>query len=526
MGVAFIVTVLVVLLIVMIRTYAARPVADTGEAEEVQEESNARNQESNAGKARAEKAPRAETNNAQTGDAEATGGVVLTGEFKEILRILNHTDHSIFISGKAGTGKSYLLQYFTEKTAKQFVVLAPTGIAALNVKGQTIHSFFRFPGGIIQANSLQPDPARRDLFENLQMVIIDEVSMVRADLMDGIDRALRTHRNRKEVPFGGVQMVFIGDLYQLPPVVAGRELSQFIQTHYGGEYFFNAPVFREGFGYLRRELTHVFRQQDNAFREVLGRVRENKAGTRDFALLNARHVDHAAGPVADAVYLTTTNHHVRKINQSNLAQLTTPEVVYPAVCTGKIEAEYNRLYARLQAREITEAQFDEQLDGKLPADVHLKLKLGAQVMFVKNDPHKRWVNGTVGKLVKLDADTIRVRVDGKTYPVEREQWSEITYEYNAQTRAIKEQTKGTFKQFPVKLAWAMTIHKSQGKTFDRAVIDMGNGAFAHGQTYVALSRCRTLEGIRLNRRIGPADVIVDQRVAEYYRASFGKGVKK
>jgi ATP-dependent exoDNAse (exonuclease V) alpha subunit len=234
----------------------------------------------------------------------------------------------------------------------------------------------------------------------------------------------------------------------------------------------------------------------------------------------------AAGPVADAVYLTTTNSNVRKINQSNLAQLTTPEFVYRAVCTGKIEAEYNRLYARLQAKEITEAQFEEQLDGKLPADVHLKLKLGAQVMFIKNDPLKRWVNGTVGKLVKLDQDTIRVRVDGKTYPVEREQWSEITYEYNAQTKAIKEQTKGTFKQFPVKLAWAMTIHKSQGKTFDRAVIDMGSGAFAHGQTYVALSRCRTLEGLRLNRRIGPADVIVDQRVAEYYRAAFGNRVKK
>jgi ATP-dependent exoDNAse (exonuclease V) alpha subunit len=166
------------------------------------------------------------------------------------------------------------------------------------------------------------------------------------------------------------------------------------------------------------------------------------------------------------------------------------------------------------------------MDGKLPADVHLKLKLGAQIMFIKNDPLKRWVNGTVGRLVKLDADAIWARVDGKTYQVEREQWSEITYAYDAQTKTIKEQTKGTFRQFPVKLAWAMTIHKSQGKTFDRAVIDMGSGAFAHGQTYVALSRCRTLEGIRLNRQISPADVIVDHRVAEYYRTAFGNRVQK
>lgn len=518
MGVAFIVTILVVLLIVMIRTYAARPAEETDEEE-------AGHEESNGEKTREEKTRKEQPRTAATGEAE-TGGVVLTDEFKEILRILNRTTHSIFISGKAGTGKSHLLQYFTERTQKQFVVLAPTGIAALNVKGQTIHSFFRFPGGLIHSQTLQPDAARSDLFQNLEMVIIDEVSMVRADLMDGIDWALRTNRNRKDVPFGGVQMVFIGDLYQLPPVVAGNELSQFIKTHYGGEYFFNAPVFGTGFHYIRKELTHVFRQQDDAFKRVLGRIRENKAGSRDFALLNARHVGNAGGPVTDAVYLTTTNGNVRKINQSNLAQLTTPEFVYPAVFTGKIEADYNRLHAKLLAKEITEAQFEEQLDGKLPADVHLKLKLGAQVMFIKNDPLKRWVNGTVGKLVKLDEHTIRVRVDGKTYPVEREQWSEITYAYDAQTKAITAQTKGTFRQFPVKLAWAMTIHKSQGKTFDRAVIDMGSGAFAHGQTYVALSRCRTLEGIRLNRQISPADVIVDHRVAEYYRTAFGNRVQK
>jgi hypothetical protein len=450
---------------------------------------------------------------------------VLTEEFKEILHVLNDTTDSIFISGKAGTGKSQLLQYFTERTPKQFVVLAPTGIAALNVKGQTIHSFFRFAGGIIQPNALGADRARSSLFENLEMVIIDEVSMVRADLMDGIDWALRVNRNNRGTPFGGVQMVFIGDLYQLPPVVAGNEVSRFIQTQYGGEYFFNAPVFSGGFHYVRIQLTHVFRQQDDAFRQVLSRIRENQAGPPDFALLNARHEAQAGDAVADAVYLTTTNQHVRKINKSNLEKLPTPEVVYRASFTGKMEEEYRGLYAKLQAKEITEAQFEEQLEGKLPADVHLKLKLGAQVMFIKNDSQKRWVNGTVGRLVEMNDDHLWVRVEGKTHPVEREQWGEIAYAYDARTKEIKEQTKGTFRQFPVKLAWAMTIHKSQGKTFDQAVIDLGSGAFAHGQTYVALSRCRTLPGIRLKQRIGPRDVIVDKRVAEYYRTAFGNGTR-
>jgi hypothetical protein len=520
MGVAFIVTILVVLLIVVIRTYASRPAEETGEADTGEEANDGETREAKKSKKRNAKTREEETE--ETGD-EQTGDFVLTGEFKEILHTLNHTTDSIFISGKAGTGKSHLLKYFTERTRKQFVVLAPTGIAALNVKGQTIHSFFRFPGGPVKCNALQPDLTRRDLFQNLQMVIIDEVSMVRADLMDGIDWALRTNRNDNETPFGGVQMVFIGDLYQLPPVVAGHELSQYIRSHYGGEYFFNAPVFSNGFRYLRKELTHVFRQPDDAFKHLLNRVRENQAGVGDFALLNSRHVDNGGAPVADAVYLTTTNHNVRKINKSNLEKLTTDQFVYRALFTGKLEEEYNRLYAKWQAKELTEEQFEEQMDNKFPADVHLKLRLGAQVMFVKNDPLKRWVNGTVGRLVKLDDEAVWARVEGKTYQVEREQWNEITYAYDAGTREIKAHTKGTFRQFPLKLAWAMTIHKSQGKTFDRAVIDMGSGAFAHGQTYVALSRCRTLQGIRLCKEIRPADVIVDKRVADYYRAAFGNG---
>jgi len=458
--------------------------------------------------------------------AAAKPDFVLTDEFKEILRVLDHTTDSIFISGKAGTGKSQLLQYFTERTRKQFVVLAPTGIAALNVKGQTIHSFFRFAGGPVQANTLQPDPGRRDLFQNLEMVIIDEVSMVRADLMDGIDWALRVNRDDRATPFGGVQVVLIGDLYQLPPVVVGNELSRFIKSTYGGEYFFNAPVFKNGFHYVRKELTHVFRQPDEAFKQILNRVRENKAAPDDFAVLNSRHADAAGGPVADAVYLTTTNQDVKKINKINLEKLAAKECTYRALFTGKIEEEYNRAYAKVRAKEVTAAQFEEQLDNKFPADVHLKLKVGAQIMFIKNDGEKRWVNGTVGSVTKLDPDAIWVAVEGKTHRVEREEWNEITYGYDADAKEIKAQTKGTFRQFPVKLAWAMTIHKSQGKTFERAVIDIGSGAFAHGQTYVALSRCKTLQGISLTTPIRPADIIVDQRVSEYYRTAFGNEAPK
>lgn len=440
---------------------------------------------------------------------------VLTDEFKSILHILNDTKESIFISGKAGTGKSSLLQYFTARTSKKYIILAPTGIAAMNVKGQTVHSFFKLPPRLIQVDKLKPEYSKNALYENLDMVIIDEVSMISANLMEAIDTALRINRNRPEEPFGGVQMVFIGDLFQLPPVVKS-DLQEYFNVTYGGNYFFDSPVFKADFAYHRKELTHIFRQKDEKFKKVLNRIRVNEAKFDDFVLLNARHRDNV-GDNNSSIFLTTTNKNVKKINKENLENLEGKEVVFEAVLTGKIREEFEKLKEQLAGKKISESEFEDEVEIKFPTNVFLKLKIGAQVMMIKNDSLKRWVNGTVGVISRLNNHDIWVEIDGHSYKMEQETWEDITYQYDAKRKEIKENIQGTFTQFPIKLAWAMTIHKSQGKTFDKVVIDIGYGAFSHGQTYVALSRCKTLEGIVLNKEIRPSDIIVDDRVIAYYK---------
>jgi ATP-dependent exoDNAse (exonuclease V) alpha subunit len=442
---------------------------------------------------------------------------VLTDEFKDILHILNNTNDSVFISGKAGTGKSSLLQYFTRHTDKKYVILAPTGIAAMNVKGQTVHSFFKLPPRLIQAAQLKPEYSRNALYANIDMVIIDEVSMVSANLMDAIDMALRINRNRPDAPFGGVQMVFIGDLFQLPPVVK-NDLQDYFAATYGGIYFFDSPAFKAGFTYHRKELTHIFRQKDEQFKKVLNRIRVNEAGFDDFVMLNARHRNNV-GDNNSSVFLTTTNRNVKKINKENLENLQGKEFVFEAVLTGKLQEEFDRLKDLLANKKISEAEFEDEIEMRFPTNVFLKLKTGAQVMMIKNDSLKRWVNGTVGMVSRLTKNEIWVEIDGHSYKMEQETWEDISYQYDTKRKEIKENVLGKFTQFPVKLAWAMTIHKSQGKTFDKVLIDIGTGAFSHGQTYVALSRCKTLEGIVLNKEIRPADVIVDERVISYYKSN-------
>lgn len=440
---------------------------------------------------------------------------LLTDEFKGILHILDNTSESVFISGKAGTGKSSLLQYFTARTEKKFVVLAPTGIAAMNVKGQTVHSFFKFPPRLIQADKLKPEYARNALYENLDMVIIDEVSMISANLMEAVDTALRINRNRHNEPFGGVQMVFIGDLFQLPPVVKS-DLQEYFTATYGGNYFFDSPVFKNDFVYHKKELTHIFRQKDERFKKVLNRIRVNEARFEDFVLLNARHRDNV-GDNNSSIFLTTTNKNVKRINKENLENLSGKEYIFEAVLTGKLRDEFERLKEQLVNKKISEAEFEDEIEIKFPTNVFLKLKIGAQVMMLKNDGLKRWVNGTVGHITRLNDGEVWVEIDGHSYKMEQETWQDISYQYDAKRKEIKENIQGTFTQFPIKLAWAMTIHKSQGKTFDKVVIDIGTGAFSHGQTYVALSRCKTLEGIVLTKEIRPSDVIVDERVIRYYK---------
>jgi ATP-dependent DNA helicase PIF1 len=411
----------------------------------------------------------------------------LNDEFHYALDLIERQGQSLFLTGKAGTGKSTLLHYFRATTAKATVVLAPTGVAALNVGGQTIHSFFQFPPTIIDPQSIRKRKNTK-LCQKLQTLIIDEVSMVRADVMDGIDRALRVQRENLTTPFGGVQVVLCGDLFQLPPIVRDGEMKTFFAERYGGPYFFLAQVFAE-FRPSSVELTTIYRQRDETFIRVLNKIREHDLDAELFALLNARVRRLGAGQQDSAfLTLTTTNEAALRQNQACLAQINAKPYTYTASVTGLFDP------------------------AAFPTEAVLELKRGAQVMLIKNDPAKRWVNGTLGRLRTVSEQKVSVEIDGVSYDVEPETWQNMQYRYHRETNQIAEEVIGTFTQYPLRLAWAITIHKSQGQTFDNVVIDLGRGAFAHGQTYVALSRCRSLAGLRFSRPILPRDMLFDERV--------------
>ncbi|MFA5146619.1 MAG: AAA family ATPase [Candidatus Omnitrophota bacterium] len=413
----------------------------------------------------------------------------MNDEFKSAFNIMENTRQCIFITGKAGTGKSTLLRYFKAHTGKKIIVLAPTGVAAINVSGQTIHSFFRLPPKIIHKDTIKR-LRDRTLIENLDMVIIDEVSMVRADVMDGIDYALRLNRGRMKDPFGGVQMVFFGDLFQLSPVVED-EAKEVMGELYPSPYFFSARAFDDL--YIRLiELSSIYRQKDSSFMELLNRVRNKEYTGADLATLNRRVQRGASVSGKDAtVTLTTTNVLANRINRERLSELPGREIVYEAAATGKFE------------------------ESAYPADAALRLKEGAQVILIKNDPDRQWVNGTLAKVVALSDDSIVVDINGRTCDVPVVKWQKIEYSYNEEEDKIEDEVVGVFEQYPIKLAWAITIHKSQGQTFDKVVIDLGNGAFTHGQLYVALSRCTSLDGITFKRPVTGSDIIFDRRIYEF-----------
>ncbi len=422
-----------------------------------------------------------------------SGNFNLTEEFKQTLKLIETSSQNLFITGKAGTGKSTLIELIRSHVNKRIVVLAPTGLSAINVRGQTIHSFFHFPPRLITGSSIKRVYNDR-IFKDIDTVIIDEISMVRADLIDGIDQFLRIHGKDKNLPFGGVQMIFVGDVYQLPPVLQQEEFQIFYQL-YDTPYFFSADAFNER-DFIYIELTNIFRQNDPAFVELLNTVRTGNVNIQMLERINKRLSEHA---VARNKYitLTTTNSVANSINESELNKINKPVFTYSA----EIEGDF------------------PTTNTSLPVELELRLKKGARVMFVKNDKGRMWVNGTLGTVHALKDDNIEVKIEEngrqEIVTVTKEKWENIKYELDTNTDELKENVVGVLKQYPLRLAWAITIHKSQGMTFDRVNIDFSKSPFAHGQTYVALSRCRTIEGIILSKKIWPNDVIVDERIIEF-----------
>ena len=414
--------------------------------------------------------------------------IELTPEFLRALELMEKTGRCLFITGKAGTGKSTLLRYFRAKTKKIVVVVAPTGIAAINVEGQTIHSFFQLPPRFIQKEEIRRAFKNRKVIGCLDTLVIDEVSMVRADLMDGIDHALRVTRGKQDLPFGGGQVILFGDLFQLTPIV-DRDMAEVYERRYESPYFFSSRIIQE-IELECLELTKIYRQSEAEFIHLLNKIRDKQYDESDLSKLNERVVPIGGGE-EDEIVLTTTNRRAGEINQGRLVALRAPEFRYGANVTGK---------------------FDE---SAYPNESLLVLKKGAQVMMIKNDPNKRWVNGSIGRVESVSADSITVSIDGKSHEVQKSTWERIEYVYDEETGRIESKAVGTFEQYPLKLAWAVTIHKSQGKTFDKVVVELGNGAFAHGQVYVALSRCSYFAGLKLKRPITPRDILFDERILEF-----------
>ncbi len=422
-------------------------------------------------------------------------------QFQRALDLMETSSRHLFITGRAGTGKSTLLTHFRLHTKKNVAVLAPTGVAALNVQGQTIHSFFRIPPHItpLSAGKEKLSSNLKSLCKALHTIVIDEVSMVRAELLDCVDVLLRRYRGSQE-PFGGVQMIFIGDLYQLPPVVSGTEEAQTFTMVYKSPFFFDAHVLaRTDFELV--QLEKIYRQRDTTFIDLLNRVRTNTTTDADLAALNAKWIeDH--GSLAEhetTIVLTATNAAADAINTARLAEIDEDAHTFGAVVSGTFDP---RVY---------------------PTAESLTLKKGAQVMLLVNDASEGYVNGSLGIVKKIGEDdqhvpsTVTVELTtGDEVTVSMHSWEIHRYSYDASISALTTEPVGSFRQFPLRLAWAVTIHKSQGKTFERVVIDLGRGAFAHGQVYVALSRCTSLEGIALLRPIRTSDIKMDPRVHQFF----------